>query len=806
MQAPIGQNMIVETHDGLTATVTSARTATLSDPANLLSLSSQTETVTINGRQVTRVWNAATHTYTDTSPEGRVTTTLLDTQGRPSQQQVGNLAATEYSYDTNGQLDGIAQGSRLTTMTYDSDGNVESVTDPADRTVSFTYDGAGRVERQVLPDTRYIDFDYDANGNLTSITPPGSAAHGFSYLPRGQVQFYIPPQLTPPLTERRTQYAYNLSGQLTDIIRPDGEDIFLDYDVVTGQLLAQVPSVGPSIAYVYDDDTGDLERVTTASGQILDYTYDNPLPKSETWSVAQNGVGIAGSVSRTYDQSYRVVSQGVNGANAISFGYDTDDLLTSAGGMTLSRSSATGLLTGTVISNATDSYSSYDGFGEVLAYAAVVNGTTLYSVSYTRDCFGRISTKSETVQGTGATYGYDYDQAGRLTDVTKNSTLIGHYEYDSNGNRVADADSDTVTTENLAGAVTSTTYDAQDRLLSIDQGMVTTNYAYTDNGELSTKTVGSAATSYTYDLFGNLRSVTLPSTDVIDYLIDGYNPRVDKVVNGTPVQGFLYDGQLKIVAELNGSNQVVSRFVYASKPNVPDYMMSGGVTYRLISDHLGSVRLVVNASTGSVAQRLDYDEFGNVLNDTSPGFQPFGFAGGLYDPDTGLVRFGVRDYDPFTGRWTAKDPIGFVGGTNPYSYVQSEPINHLDVLGTFTVADSALVGSVSGLVAGGLHSVIRPFKKPFGASVSECRQACYEQYFLGGAVTVAGASLLIGGITGFGAVWANYVGVVQDLPELISYAKDAAQAARLATGGAAFAVSYGTAVLLSCELQCSYGQ
>ena len=46
-----------------------------------------------------------------------------------------------------------------------------------------------------------------------------------------------------------------------------------------------------------------------------------------------------------------------------------------------------------------------------------------------------------------------------------------------------------------------------------------------------------------------------------------------------------------------------------------------------------------------------------VINDTNPGFQPFGFGGGLYDPDTGLVRFGVRDYNPATGRWLAKDPL-----------------------------------------------------------------------------------------------------------------------------------------------------
>ena len=52
-------------------------------------------------------------------------------------------------------------------------------------------------------------------------------------------------------------------------------------------------------------------------------------------------------------------------------------------------------------------------------------------------------------------------------------------------------------------------------------------------------------------------------------------------------------------------------------------------------------------------QEIDYDELGNVTNDTSPGLTPFGFAGGLYDKDTGLVRFGARDYDASVGRWTS---------------------------------------------------------------------------------------------------------------------------------------------------------
>ncbi|MBK8424243.1 MAG: hypothetical protein IPL30_10165 [Elusimicrobia bacterium] len=239
----------------------------------------------------------------------------------------------------------------------------------------------------------------------------------------------------------------------------------------------------------------------------------------------------------------------------------------------------------------------------------------------------------------------------------------------------------------MGGTTLNGTYDGDDKV-ALYGGAV---YGHAAGGEWRTVTEGGVTTTYDYDAVGNLRGVTLPSGTTLEYVIDGRNRRVGRKVNGTLTQGYLYDGQLRIVAELDGANNVTARYVYGTRPNVPEWLEKGGQMYRIITDHLGSPRLVVNAASGAIVQRMDYDSWGNITTDTNPGFQIFGYAGGLYDQDTKLTRFGARDYDARTGRWTAKDPIGFNGGNpNLYTYVNGDPVNALDPMGETVIAAPAI--------------------------------------------------------------------------------------------------------------------
>ncbi|MFP2907665.1 RHS repeat-associated core domain-containing protein [Pyxidicoccus sp. 3LFB2] len=666
MASPLVTSEKVRVPSGLTSTVTRSQALVGVDGGTALDFASLTETVTVNGHAFNARYESATRTVTTTSPLGRTGTTTLDVKGRVVRVEVPGVLPVVPGYDAEGRLSTVTQGTRTSTVSYNDAGYPETVTDALQRTSQSTYDLAGRVISQQLPGQRVVGFGYDPAGNLTSLTPPGQPAHVLGYTPNDLENLYTAPSVADGGTLSAST-VYTLDEEPETMTLPDGTTLQARY--TDGGQWSSVTTDRTTVTAAYDT-VGRLSSLTDPQGVSLQYTYDGPLPTSETWDAGVAGVG--GSVGYGYDSNLRASSISVNGANPVVYTWDSDGLLSSAGGLTFARNPQNGLLTGTTLGNISTSLA-FDVYGQVESLSASSGSTGLFGETFIRDSLGRITSKTETVLGETHTHGYLYDTAGRLEYVFLDGTLVSHYTYDGNGNR---------TSVTQGGVTVGATYDAQDRL----QTYGGTAYAFGPNGDLRQKLTagGAQPTQYFYDNLGALSAVVLPDGTRVDYVLDARGRRQGKKVNGALLQSFLYDGHSRIVAELDGTGSVAGRFVYGSRSNVPDYMMKGGVVYRLVPDQLGSVRLVVNTQTGVVAQRLDYDVWGSVLADSNPGFQPFGFAGGLYDRDTKLTRFRARDYDAETGRWTARDPIRFRGGdTNLYAYCWGDPVNFNDPDGLF---------------------------------------------------------------------------------------------------------------------------
>jgi RHS repeat-associated protein len=195
--------------------------------------------------------------------------------------------------------------------------------------------------------------------------------------------------------------------------------------------------------------------------------------------------------------------------------------------------------------------------------------------------------------------------------------------------------------------------------------------------------------SGSYSSIGRLLKVVTP-TDTIEYKHNVLGNQVAKLFNGEITEKYLWQDKTTLLAIYDKDDTLIQRFEY-SQGQTPTAFVENGQRYYILTDQIGTPRLITDES-GSVVKEMTYDTYGNVIGDSNPNFQiPFGYAGGLKDNDTGLIRFGYRDYDPEMGRWTARDPIGFAGGdTNLYGYVGGNPIVYIDPLGLQNSLSEAL--------------------------------------------------------------------------------------------------------------------
>ena len=629
--------------------------------------SKHTVTVLSNGRESSVVTESKLGTVIARSPEGRLVsyysdpaTLLLD------RVSTSGLLDTTYLYDSRGRTTHVTTGDRTTEYVYDDAnpkvrGNVESIIAADDQVTRFEYDELDRIEKTTYHDGHSTKTTYDFNGNAETLLIPTQVTHTFKANGINKIETN-----TTPLNEV-TRYRYDNDRRLKEIELPSGQLITNNY--TSGQLRKTVTVEG-DIDYTYLNGS-QLETITEGT-ESLTYGYDGNLLTSIQY------VGeINTSIVQGYDNNFWLNSLTYAGSNT-PLNYDNDGLLTGINGYTIGRNSSHGLpeniSDGVSVQNRT-----YSTYSENDTVQNRINNKRSYDYTLSYNLVGQINGKTETLaDGTSNAYVYHYDDKRRLKTVIKNASTIESYEYDANGNRELQS----VVARNINAQVAG--YNIGDQLETNGN----TSFEYDTNGRLSKKTtttgeepnVETIIELYSYSSLGRLLNATIDGK-LITYKHNALGNRVAKLVDGIIVEKYLWLNKTTLAAIYDKDDNLVQRFEYGLN-NTPVSFTQDGNKYYITSDHLGSPRTISDTS-GNVLKAIDYDSFGNVIEDTNPAIEiPFGFAGGLYDKDTNLIRFGYRDFDPEIGRWTARDPIGFAGGdTNLYGYVASDPVNFKDLLG-----------------------------------------------------------------------------------------------------------------------------
>ena len=659
LQAPYRSEIVSRLPSGLSSTQAFARSVLLADRSDPLSLLAATNVASRNGKPFVQSYDSASRTLSILSPEGRLSEFVLNAVGRIVQARRPGKAPVDLAYDSAGRIASVSSHARQVDYRFDSNGHLREFADASGRTNRLFCDVLGRITNQILPGGAQAAIAWDADGRIVSVTPPGRPLHAFAYTPEGRVSAYVPPVVGS--SDDRVVFAYGPGLLLKSTTFPDGSVVSNAYDG-NGRLVGSA-APGETQTYSYDPTNGKLSSVASSLGVSNRYVFDGPLLLSEEWQGS-----VAGLVARTYDRDFQLSSLRVNLSAPVAFQYDNDGLLAAAGALQIHRAADSGLVLSAAVGVVSAAYR-HDPNGRVTSIVARASGSNLFSAAYAYDAAGRLSSAAESVLGDSVQWTYQYNLDGSLAAALSNGAPAFACQYDGAGNR---------TNVWRNGQSVSGAFDARDRILSWGDDV----FGHSPLGQITNRLGPASETRFVYDPFGNLLSVQKTGGVHVAYLLDPLGRRIQRSVDGAPAARWLYrDGYLP-VAELDAANGLRTLFVYGVRPNVPDLLVRTGQTCAVVADFLGTPRLVVDAATGAVRQRLDLDPFGLVLADSNPCFQPFGFAGGLLDPATGLLRFGHRDYDPDTARWLSRDPVLFAGGSyNLYAYCNNDPVNRIDPSG-----------------------------------------------------------------------------------------------------------------------------
>lgn len=655
------------TPGGKTLVVESASEIELADDNDPFSVETISYTRTIGDRTLTSTYDTGTNAFIETSPMGRSTTTGYDAQGRISSFQLAaGFETRRWFYGASGQVSRVEQGPHAISYQYDASGRVVGRSDAAGRTQRYSYDAVGRVISMTTPQSRTFQFGYDAMGRVTSLTMPGGQTHDLDYAPFGGLVAYVPPG-EDPMTQ-----VYDDDRRRTEVGLADGRTQINSFD--SARRSDGTSYSAASVSYSYHGSTNQFETITRTpvSGPVhsQSFEFDGDLLTGTTLELD----AVSDSFQYTHDEDLRLAEIRLNDELLLGMEYNDDDQPIGYGPFVIERQGPA-FSPSRYSDGVMEVDYALDSLGRLSRRTHTVDGTVLFDVQITHGAGSDlISQTVESVLGTQRVRDFAYSLDGEVLGVALDGIDVEEYAYDDNGNR---------TLSN--GGIAS--YDNQDRLIAFDG----TGYGFDSNGFLTTR----GADTFSYTARGELQAATVAG-QTVTYGYDAVGRQVARTSAGQTTQ-YLYGDPVDPfrLTATRGPDGTLTTYLYDQAGMLISLERSGDRFY-VITDQVGSPRLIVNGA-GSVVREMVYSAYGELVEDTGGFDLTIGFAGGIADSLTGLVRFGFRDYDPASGRWTSRDPILFRGGQfNLYAYANNNPVNLRDPSGLLCVGASAYAGPGAG--------------------------------------------------------------------------------------------------------------
>jgi RHS repeat-associated protein len=614
---------------------------------------------------------------------------------------------TKIDRDSRGNPVKIINALNDTTFnTFDSQGLLTKTINPLGDLTLFDYNQLGRLIKVINPLGRFTQIEYDTAGNVKAVIDANNYRTEHEYNSMNMLK------LTRDNLGNETRYQYDENSNLTELVNAKGDTTHFAYDEYNrristidpldhtekfvynteGMLINSINANGDTVKNVYDevhrltkkilpddmteyeyDLVGNLTRVEDSDSRLI-YGYDDArrLISVETGNTSNPAI-IQPLVNLDYlrDLNGNIIQRVDSEGDTIFYGYDSLDRLSviqTNGDSTAYSYNAAGWLESQIHSNGTVSDYTYDIAGQLLDLTHTLSSDTIAFFSYQYDSVGNRTSMTDL----DGFHEYTYDSLYQIVGATHPQVFnpTEYYAYDALGNR------------DSSHLSTSYSFDACNRLMEDDDY----EYGWDNTGRQiwkMSKTNGDT-THFEYTVEDQMVRVYNDSLDV-RFAYDGAANRIQKTVisnsgTDTLIVKFSYDGA-DLLFEYDGFDFLQVRYLYGPGiDNILETSDTAGV-HLFFSDGLGSVASVTDTS-GVEVRNQTYDTFGNIVSSSgnAPGDR-VSYTGREWDEELGLYYYRARYNSLSNGRFVSKDPLGYLGGANYYTYVSNNPITWSDPFG-----------------------------------------------------------------------------------------------------------------------------